>query len=75
MPMESCEPEKILVPGGFSKAKSILASFSRSPSGRSVCHNSMARRRELEAMPLRSLNSMSGSREMVSTEPAPNLET
>ena len=33
MPMASCEPAKILVPGGFSKANSILASFSRSPSG------------------------------------------
>ncbi len=35
----------------------------------------MARRRELEAMPLRSLNSIVGSTEMVSTGPAPCLDT
>ncbi len=57
MPKESCDPLTYLVPGGFSKQNKVLANFSLSPAGISVCHNSIAFLRELVDIPLRSLNS------------------
>ena len=50
-------------------AEEDLASFSQLPGGIFGPHNSNARRRVLEAMPLRSLNSSVGSSEIVTTGP------